>query len=379
VTVRLSPVLAGMATYPFVRLAEAKARVAAQGVELLDFGVGEPREETPAFIRAALADALTPMSTYPGAEGLPELRAAIARWIERRFGVALDPDAEVLPTLGSKEAIFSLAQVFAGDCVVVPTPSYPVYERGARFAGKRVIELPLHADNGWLPDLYGVDWDRVAVLWLNYPNNPTAATAPVEFYERTAALARRHGFVLACDEAYSELYFGDEPPAGALQVSDRSHVAVFNTLSKRSSMPGYRSGFVAGDPDIVAALRRFRPNAGVAPQEFIQRAAVAAWDDEAHVEAVRARYRAKRDVLLPALEAAGLRSAGGDATFFLWLEAGDGAEALAAELLEQGVVLTPGSYFGDGGAGFLRLALVPSLEACERAAEILSRSRAARR
>jgi acetylornithine aminotransferase len=378
-SLRLSPVLAGMTTYPFVRLAEAKARVAARGVELIDFGMGEPREETPAFIREALVAALAPVSSYPATGGLPELREAIARWIERRFGPALDPDTEVLPTLGSKEAIFSLAQVFAGDTVVVPTPSYPVYERGAQFAGKRVVELPLRAENGWLPDLHGIDWDRVAVLWLNYPNNPTAATAPVEFYERAAALARRHGFVLACDEAYSELYFGESPPAGALQVSDRSHVAVFNTLSKRSSMPGYRTGFVAGDPEIVAALKRYRPNVGVAPQEFIQRAAVAAWGDEAHVEAVRARYRAKRDALLPALEAAGLRSAGGDATFFLWLRAGEGAEALAADLLEQGIVVTPGSYFGASGEGFLRLALVPPPAACERAAEILSRSRAAPR
>ncbi len=378
-TLRLSPVLSGMATYPFVRLAEEKARVAARGIELLDFGVGEPREETPAFIREALVGALEPMSTYPTADGLPELRAAIAAWVRRRFGAALDPDAQVLPTLGSKEAIFSLAQVFDGDTVVVPTPSYPVYERGAQFAGKRVVALPLRERDGWLPDLYGVDWDRVAVLWLNYPNNPTAATASLEFYERAAALARRHGFVLAADEAYSELYFGGAAPVSALQVSDLGHVAVFNTLSKRSSMPGYRTGFVAGDPAIVAALKRYRPNVGVAPQEFIQRAAAAAWSDEAHVEAVRDRYRAKRDALLGALEAAGLRSAGGDATFFLWLHAGEAAEPLAAELLDQGVVLTPGSYFGEAGAGFLRLALVPPLEVCERAAEIVSRSRAARR
>jgi succinyldiaminopimelate transaminase len=379
VTLRLSPVLTGMTTYPFVRLAEEKARVAAQGVELLDFGVGEPREETPAFIREALVAALEPMSAYPTADGLPELRAAIAAWVARRFGAALDPDAQVVPTLGSKEAIFSLAQVFDGDTVVVPAPSYPVYERGAQFAGKRVVALPLRERDGWLPDLHGVDWDRVAVLWLNYPNNPTAATAPVEFYERAAALARRHGFVLASDEAYSELYFGGEPPASALQVSDLAHVAVFNTLSKRSSMPGYRTGFVAGDPAIVAALKRYRPNVGVAPQAFIQRAAAAAWGDEEHVAAVRDRYRAKRDALLPALEAAGLRSAGGDASFFLWLHAGEDAESLAAELLSQGVVLTPGSYFGEAGEGFLRLALVPPLEVCERAAEILSRSRAARR
>ena len=259
-----------MATYPFVRLAEAQARVAARGVEMLDFGIGEPREETPAFIREALVAALAPMSTYPSADGLPELRAAIAGWAQRRFGARLDPATQIMPTLGSKEAIYSLAQVLDGDTVVVPTPAYPVYERGAQFAGKRVVALPLREADGWLPDLHGVDWDRVAVLWLNYPNNPTAATAPLEFYERAAALARRHGFVLASDEAYSELYFGDAPPASALQVSDLAHVAVFNTLSKRSSMPGYRSGFVAGDPDdrrraqALPAERRRRA-AGVRP------------------------------------------------------------------------------------------------------------------
>src|SRR6185503_19651487 len=185
-----------------------------------------------------------------------------------------------------------------------PTPSYPVYERGAAFGGKALLELQLLAEHGFLPDLDAVPadaWERVGVLWLNYPNNPTAATATVEFYERAAALAREHDFVLASDEAYSELYFGGEPPASALQVADRTNVLVFNTLSKRSSMPGYRTGFAAGDPEVVAALRRFRPNAGVAPLEMVQRAAAAAWADEAHVDAVRARYRAKRDLVLPVL------------------------------------------------------------------------------
>jgi succinyldiaminopimelate transaminase len=375
-SVRVSPVLAGMGAYPFVRLAESRARLRAAGVDIIDFGLGEPREETPAFIRTALAGAIAPMSTYPSPEGIPELRAAIAAWTGRRFGVELDPGSEVIPTLGSKEAVFGLANVFEGELVAVPAPAYPVYERGAAFAGKRVLELPLRESAGWLPDLDAVDaatWERVAILWLNYPNNPTGARAPVAFYERAAALARRHGFVLASDEAYSELYFGGEPPASALQLRDRAHVAVFNTLSKRSSMPGYRSGFVAGDPDVVAALKRYRPNAGVAPPELFQRAAVAAWGDEAHVDAVRERYRAKRDALLPALEALGLRSAGGDATFFLWLDAGPGADALAAEWLEAGVVVAPGSFFGEAGNGFLRVALVPSPEDCARAAEIIHR------
>ncbi len=370
---RLSPVLAGLRTYPFLRLNEAKRELTARGVDFVDFGIGEPREETPVFIREALAAAIEPMSGYPSADGLPELRAAIAGWAGRRFGVALDPDTEIVPTLGSKEAIFHLAQVVGGDLVAVPTPSYPVYERGAVFAGKELLELPLLAANGFLPDLDAVDaatWARVAVLWLNYPNNPTAATATPEFYERAAALAREHDFVLASDEAYSELYFGADAPVSALQVADRTNVLVFNTLSKRSSMPGYRTGFAAGDPEVVGALRKYRPNVGVAPLEMVQRAAAVAWGDEAHVDAVRDTYRAKRDVVLPELERLGFRNAGGDATFFLWLE---GDEALAARLLEAGVVVAPGSYFGEAGEGFVRLALVPSLADCERAAEMLAR------
>jgi succinyldiaminopimelate transaminase len=370
-SVRISPVLESFAAYPFTRLDAERARLRAAGVEVIDFGMGEPREETPAFIRAALADAIRPLAPYPSAAGLPELREAIAGWAARRFGATLDPDAEVVPTFGSKEAVFGLANVIAGDLVAVPSPSYPVYERGAAFAGKQVVTLPLTEANGWLPVLDGVDWDRVAVLWLNYPNNPTGARATVEFYEGAAALARRHGFVLACDEAYSELYFDGEPPQSALQLADRSHVVVFNTLSKRSSMAGYRSGFVAGDPEIIAALKRYRPNVGVAPLEMVQRAAIAAWGDEAHVAEVRERYRAKRDVLLPALEAVGLRSAGGDATFFLWVDVGPRADELAARWLEAGIVVAPGSFFGPAGEGYLRLALVPPVEACARAADMI--------
>jgi succinyldiaminopimelate transaminase len=370
--VRLSPVLSGLRAYPFVRLNEARQRLAAAGVPVIDFGIGEPREETPAFIREALARAIEPQSTYPLADGLSELRAAIATWAGRRFGTPLDPDTEVIPTFGSKEAVFHLAQVLGGDLIVVPQPAYPVYERGAVFAGKQVVELPLRAADAFLPDLDAVPagvWARTAILWLNYPNNPTAATAPLDLYERAAALAREHDFVVASDEAYSELYFGAEPPASALQVADRTNVAVFNTLSKRSSMPGYRSGFVAGDPELVAALKRYRPNVGVAPPEFIQRAAAVAWGDERHVEQVREVYRAKRDVLVPALEARGMRHAGGDATFFLWLEGAPPGEH--ERLLERGIILTPGDFFGDVGAGYLRLALVPTLAECERAAELL--------
>jgi acetylornithine aminotransferase len=376
---RLNPVLAGMANYPFLRLTEAKQAAAARGVDIIDFGIGEPREATPGFIPRALEEALAsePISTYPTADGLPELREVIAAWTQRRFGAALDPDTEVIPTQGSKEAIFHLAQVVAGrgDRVVITTPGYPVAGRGALFAGARLVQVALDAARGWQPDLNAVDWDGVALLWLNHPNNPTAATASPELYEHAAALAREHDFVLASDEAYSELWFEGEPPISALQLADRTNVVVFNTLSKRSSMPGYRSGFAAGDPAIIAALKRYRPNVGVAPQTFIQRAAAAAWADEEHVTEVRERYRAKRAALLPALLEAGLRPSGGDASFFLWLRVPDGedAEAYALRMLDQhGIVIAPGPYFGPGGEGHVRIALVPTPAECRRAADLLA-------
>jgi succinyldiaminopimelate transaminase len=373
--VPISPVLTSVGTYPFVRLEEAKRRVAARGIELIDFGVGDPRERTPAFIRDALLASVEETSKYPLAEGLPELREAIAAWVRRRFGVRLDPARQVVPTLGSKEAIFSLAQVVVDrgggrDLVAYTEPGYPVYERGARFAGAEPLALPLLEENGFLPDLAALDPDRVAILWLNYPNNPTGAVAPREFLEDAAALAREHDFVLAADEAYTELWF-DEPPPSALQVRSLRNVVVFNTLSKRSSMTGYRSGFAAGDDGIIAAMRTFRPTVGTAPQEFVQRASVAAWGDEAHVEEARALYRAKREALLPVLERKGLRVAASRAGMYLWVEVDGGSEAFAERLLEHGVVVSPGSFFGPSGEGYIRFALVPSIEDCRRAASLL--------
>lgn len=375
---RLNPVIEAMRPYPFVRLAQAKRRAAQRGVELIDFGVGEPREETPAFIRAALAAAVEaePVSSYPLAAGLPELREAVAAWARRRYGAPLDPETEVVPTLGSKEPIFHLAQVVGrpGDAVAVTTPGYPVPGRGAALAGLDVVEVPLRAGNGWLPDPDEVPWKRLAILWLNSPNNPTGSAAPLALLTALAERCRRHDVLLASDEAYSELWFAGEAPASALQLEDRTNVAVLNTLSKRSSMPGYRSGFVAGDPELIVVLKAYRPNVGTTPQAFVQRAAVAAWGDEAHVEATRALYAAKRAVVLPALERAGLEHVGGDASFFLWMSVpGGDDEALATELLERhGIVVTPGSYLGAGGEGHVRAALVPTLEACRRAATLLA-------
>jgi succinyldiaminopimelate transaminase len=375
---RLSPTLAAMATYPFVRLDEAKAAARARGVDLVDFGMGEPNEETDPAIRQALADALAPKLTYPRAPGLPELRAAIADWLRLRFGVEVDAETEVVPTLGSKEAIFSFAQVVVSserDVVLVPEPAYPVYERGALVAGATPYPVPLLERNGFLPDLDAIPEDvyaRTACFWVNYPNNPTGAVAPVSLYEELAARAEEHDFLVCSDEAYSEIWF-DETPVSALQARDRSRLVVFNTLSKRSSMPGYRSGFVAGPPDLIGTLKAFRPTVGTAPQEFVQRASIVAWRDEEHVRRTRALYRRKRDLIRPALEEKGIRIVASEASFFLWfaVPAGETSEGFATRLLEHGVVVAPGSYFGEAGEGYARLALVPTEDECARAAEIL--------
>jgi succinyldiaminopimelate transaminase len=376
----LSPALAATGTYPFVKLEQAKRELAARGVELIDFGKGDPREATDPRIRLALAESLTEISTYPLAEGLPELREAVVGWCARRFSVQLDPETEVIPTYGSKEAIFLLAQLVVDrdstrNLVVTTEPGYPVPDRGAVFAGAEVLQLPLLEANGFLPDLASVSsdtWDRAAIVWINYPNNPTGAVATLDFLRALADLSVEHGFLLAADEAYTELWF-DAPPHSALEVRDRGNVAVFNTLSKRSSMTGYRSGFVAADEWLIAALKQFRPSVGTAPQEFVQRASVVAWNDEKHVEQTRSVYRRKREALLPTLERKGVRLAGSKATMFLWLDVphGSTSEEFAGRLLERGLIVSPGTFFGPAGEGYWRMALVPTEAECRRAAEIL--------
>ena len=235
--------------------------------------------------------------------------------------------------------------------------------------------MPLLEERGFLPDLDAIPeeiWARLACFWVNYPNNPTGAVAPVSLYDELAARAAAHDFLVCSDEAYSEIWF-DETPVSALQAADRSRIVVFNTLSKRSSMPGYRSGFVAGPAAVVAALKAFRPTVGTAPQEFVQRASVVAWSDEEHVRRTRALYRRKRDLLRPALEAKGLRVAGSEASFFLWIAVppGETSEGFAERLLGHGIVVAPGSYFGPAGEGYVRLALVPTEAECARAAAII--------
>ena len=292
----------------------------------------------------------------------------------------VDPDVEVLPSTGSKEAIFSLAQIAvdrdaARNLVVTTEPGYPIPLRSAQLNGAGVLTLPLLESHGFLPDLGAIadeTWARVALFWVNYPNNPTGAVASPRFYDELASKALEHDFLIASDEAYSEIYFG-APPHSALEFTDRSHVVVFNTLSKRSAMTGYRSGSIVAGEEVMALFKRYRPMAGTASPEFVQRAAAVAWRDEDHVEDMRTRYRAKRDVVEPFLVRKGLHIAASEATFYLWVAVPEGEteQSFAMRLLDRGVVVGPGTFFGPAGAGYVRMALVPTLEQCHEAVSIM--------
>jgi aspartate/methionine/tyrosine aminotransferase len=377
--VRLNPFVEQAPTYPLSRVASARKAARARGIEPVDLSLGQPSDLIAPFLAAALVEAIatTRFDEYPASAGLPRLREAIADWVARRYGAQLDPDTEIVPTLGSKEPIATLARLFAepGDAIAVGSPGYPVPERSARFAGLRIAELPLTAAGGWLPAPDAVPWDDVAIVWLNSPHNPTGAIAPPGLLAAFAERCRTHGALLAVDEAYSELWFGEQPPSSALALEDRTGVIVFNTLSKRSGVPGLRSGFAAGDSEVVARLKRHRVDVGTTPQLFVQQASIAAWNDEAHVEAARASYAERRAVLAGAMERAGFVHAGAEAGMFLWLRASDGDDVRAFEALaDRGILTVPGSWLGPTGAGHLRASFTPPLAELKRASTILELS-----
>jgi len=377
----LHPLLAGGREYPFAALEKRRAALAPAGVRTINFGAGDPRERTPEFIRDALRKAVPEMSNYPSTFGQAELRGACARWLKRRFGVEMDPERHVLPANGSKEAVFSLATVVtpaAGDprrTVVIPSPAYPVYEAGARFAGAEVHLVRLDPASGWRFDPRSVPdevWARTSLLWLGSPHNPTGAVARLDEMTRMLEIARRFGFWVAADEAYCEVYFENRRPHSMLELGP-DHVIALHTLSKRSAMTGFRSGFVAGDETLIAALRRFRPNVGTATPDFVQAAAIAAWNDDGHPDDQRRRYAEKRAAMTEYFARRGWKVEASEASFYLWMKVppqagqrGDDA-AFVDQLLRVGLVAVPGSAFGPGGEGYVRWALVPTPEDCRAA------------
>jgi len=380
----MNPILSELGGYPLAAYQDLVRTLAAEPAALHDFSIGDPVEPTPEFIRSALISGFPEISQYPTAAGLAELRAAIASWVERRFKVQVDPDTEVLPTSGSKEAIFHLPLGVLDPrgqrtSVLWGTPGYPVYERGQRFAGGHSDAIALHAGNGWRLDLSALEPERLdhaCLAWLNYPHNPTGATVDIDFYRDALDVARAHGVVLASDECYVDVHPpAAEPPASLLQAAgdDRRGLVVAFSLSKRSGMTGYRSGALVGDAELIAAQRLLRPNIGTASPEFIQRAAIAAWSDDEHVAQRREVFERKRAILLGFAERVGLQVSGSAATFYLWVAAPGGNDlAYAQALLAERVVVSPGRAFGAAGRGWLRLALVPSEDGCGAAVEAWS-------
>ncbi len=373
--------LLALQTYPMIRLDELRAEVEARGIEVFDFGTGDPREPTPEIIRKAFLDALPEVSQYPKVAGSPQMRGAAAAYLQRRFGIRVDPDTEILPTQGSKEAVFHLPMVLVDpstekNLVVYGEPAYPVFEIGSFFAEAEVRVVELNADNRYLmspDDLSADELDRAALIFLNYPHNPTGQMMPAELFEQWIRARDRHGFVIASDECYVDLYYAD-PPHSLLEFGREGCLAL-HSLSKRSGMTGYRSGFVAGDAELVSLYRRFRAGMGVAPTLPVQAAAEVAWADEEHVEARRNIFAAKRAVFEELFEELGLAIWPGPSTLFLWVRVPQGESDLsyAEKLLQLGILASPGSFFGAGQEVWFRLALVPGIEECRRAAGIWPR------
>jgi len=371
---RHNPVLDEIPQNLMVTLEERKRELRRARKPLFDFGLGDPLEPTPPFLRQALREAVPAVSQYPSASGTPELRRACAGYLSRRFGVEVDPERQILPATGAKETIFHLPLAFArGDprrnLVVMPDPGYPSYEAGTLFAGLEPLKVPLEAGRHFLvePEALGEEvLSRTLLFWVNYPHNPTGALAPRAYLERLGRAALRHGFIVASDECYADIYFG-EPPLSLLEVQVENALAI-HSCSKRSGMTGYRSGFLAGDPDLLAVLRRARSYPGVASPDFVTAAAVAAWSDDAHPAERREVFRRKRERFLAFFAEHGLACHGSQATLYLWVKVPPGhtSGSYALALLEEGIVVAPGTSFG-AGEGYVRVALVPTLEESERA------------
>jgi LL-diaminopimelate aminotransferase len=376
----MNPVLAALKPYPMAQLQARKTAVAKSGKRVFDFGTGDPIEPTPAFIPNALRHAVPEISQYPSVVGTPALRQAVAAYVQRRFATKLDPATQILPSAGSKEAIFHLPLAFLDPqspkkAVIYGVPGYPVYQSGALFVGGEDHPIVLERQRGYrleLEHLSRAVLERTAIAWLNYPHNPTGACVDTSYLATQLAVAREHGILLASDECYQDLWFGEvPPPPSALQVGgdEQRGLLVFHSCSKRSGMTGYRSGFVAGDAALISGYRGWRAHFGVGSPAFIEQAAAAAWADDAHAAERRALFAAKYRLLVSGLHQLGIRTLPSDAGLYIWAEvpAGGDADAYASRCLDAGIVISPGGFFGAGGQGWFRLALVPSLADCQAA------------
>jgi N-succinyldiaminopimelate aminotransferase len=386
----MNPLLASLHPYPFERLKQLFASIKPNpAYSFISLGIGEPRHATPQLVLDALAGATGELATYPPTVGSPALRHACAGWMQRRYDVSLDPATQILPVNGTREALFAFAQTVVdarkGNATVIcPNPFYQIYEGAALLAGAKPHYAPSDPARN-----FNINWDAVRdavwpdtqLVYVCSPGNPTGAVMPLTDWEKLFELSARHGFVIASDECYSEIYFRDEPPLGGLEaavkvgVKDFKNLVAFTSLSKRSNVPGMRSGFVAGDAEILKKFLLYRTYHGCAMSGMVQAASVAAWNDEAHVVANRDLYRKKFAEVTPMLaEVLDVRLP--DAGFYLWaVVPGGDDEGFARNLMAQyNVTVLPGSYLArqsegrNPGAGRIRMALVAETAECAEAA-----------
>jgi N-succinyldiaminopimelate aminotransferase len=386
----MNPRLTLLQPYPFERLRQLQAGVTPNPqLAAISLGLGEPRHPAPAVVLDAMRGNLAGLSNYPATSGSPELRAAIAAWIQRRYGLQLDAATQLIPCNGSREALFAIAQTVVdasrpGATVVAPNPFYQIYEGAALLAGAQLAFANSDPAQNFAADWAAIPretWARTQLVYVCSPGNPSGAVMPLAEWQRLFALSDEFGFVIASDECYSEIYL-DAPPLSGLQAAaqlgrhDFRRLIAFTSLSKRSSVPGLRSGFVAGDAELIKAFTLYRTYHGSAMSPVVQQASIAAWNDEAHVLDNRTAYRAKFEAMLPLL-ADVLDVRAPDAGFYLWagVPGGDDVGFTKALLAQCNVQVLPGSLLAreangvNPGAGRIRMALVAEVEACLEAAQ----------
>lgn len=389
----MNPLLARLQPYPFERLKQLFAGVTPDPQwRPISLGIGEPKHATPEFIKQATTAALSGLAAYPATAGEPKLREAFAAWLDRRYGLKVDAASQVLPVNGSREALFAFAQTVIDPTktplVVCPNPFYQIYEGAALLSGAQAYYAPTDAARNFAVDWDAVPadvWARTQLLFVCSPGNPTGAVMPLQEWKKLFELSDRHGFVIASDECYSEIYFRDEPPLGGLEAAtklgraDFRNLVAFTSLSKRSNVPGMRSGFVMGDAAILRQFLLYRTYHGSAMGPVVQQASIAAWSDEEHVVANRALYRDKFHQVTPLLSQV-LDVKLPDAGFYLWAGVGGSDTDFARDLLAQyNVTVLPGSYLAresggvNPGAGRIRMALVADTAECLEAAQRIVR------
>ncbi|HZA56304.1 MAG TPA: LL-diaminopimelate aminotransferase [Candidatus Udaeobacter sp.] len=367
--------------YLFAEIDRRKREALARGIDLIDLGIGDPDIPTPADIVEKLIECSSKSINhrYPSSSGMPEFRAAVADWYQRRFNVKLDPSKEVVSLIGSKEGIGNMAVAFVdpGDIVLIPSPCYPVYHIGTAFNGGKNYFLPLRKENHFLPDLDSIPGDvakQSKLLWINYPNNPTAAVADRDFFKRVIDFANRYNVIVCHDAAYTEMGYDGYRPMSFLEVEGAKEVGIeFHSLSKTFNMTGWRIGMAVGNPELVAGLAQAKSNLDSGIFQAVQEAGIEALKlGDQIVEPSRKVYQERRNMLVDGLRAVGLECEKPRATFYVWVAAPKGltsAEFTARLLDEAGVVTTPGNGFGEAGEGYVRFTLCVDKERLKEVAE----------